>query len=127
VHVILGTDRKTATFLNSKLAEAVIEIVGGHPETLAACLMPDHLHWLLKDAAQMLQTVHRVKSYSTQVAWKLGHRGKLWQRSFWDHVIRKGESLEDVIAYILGHPVRAGLVESVDEYPYQVAPLGGAR
>jgi len=42
------------------------------------------------------------------------------QRSFWDHVIRKNESLEKVVEYVQGNPVRAGLVQNVDEYPYQI-------
>ena len=42
----------------------------------------------------------------------------LWQRSYYDHVLRKEELLRDVALYILGNPVRKGLVEEYAMYPF---------
>jgi REP element-mobilizing transposase RayT len=82
--------------------------------------MPDHLHWLIADAKEMIKSVGRLKSYSTTVAWQRGHSGRLWQRSFWDHVLRKDEDISEVARYIIENPVREGLAQEARSYPYQV-------
>ena len=41
-----------------------------------------------------------------------------WQHSFYDHIIRSDESIEDAIAYIARNPVRAGLAATWQSYPY---------
>jgi len=43
---------------------------------------------------------------------------KLWQRSFYDHALRKEESVYQVTMYIWENPVRAGLVEEPYEYKW---------
>lgn len=42
----------------------------------------------------------------------------LWQRSFYDHVLRGEEDMEEVAEYIWNNPVRAGLAEEREEYPF---------
>jgi hypothetical protein len=42
----------------------------------------------------------------------------LWQRSYYEHVLRNEESTLDVARYILENPVRAGLATRVEDYPY---------
>jgi len=85
--------------------------------------MPDHLHWLIRDAATMSLVVGQLKSSTTRALWKLGHPGRLWQRSFWDHVVRREESLEAIARYIVNNPVRKGLVRDAREYPWSMIQL----
>jgi hypothetical protein len=40
------------------------------------------------------------------------------QRSFYDHLIRKEEDLRQIAEYILNNPVRKGLVQRCEDYPY---------
>lgn len=40
----------------------------------------------------------------------------LWQINFYDHVLRKEEDTISVAYYILGNPVRKGLVEDYRQY-----------
>jgi REP element-mobilizing transposase RayT len=42
----------------------------------------------------------------------------LWQRDCWDTQLRRGESYRAKWEYVLDNPVRAGLCESPDEWPY---------
>ena len=42
----------------------------------------------------------------------------LWQPSFHDRVLRDDESDLHVLRYILWNPVRAGLVERPEDYPF---------
>lgn len=58
-------------------------------------------------------------------AWKhyLAKRHRIrWQRDFFDHRIRQHESHEEKAAYIRNNPVRAGLVEKPEDWPYVWEP-----
>ncbi|MDP3070683.1 MAG: hypothetical protein Q8N18_10360 [Opitutaceae bacterium] len=86
--------------------------------------MPDHLHLLAGFAAT--ESMPRVVA-----AWKhfLSQRCRVtWQRDFFDHRLRIGESHEEKARYIRNNPVRAGLVATPEAWPYvwtpeSVAPL----
>ena len=87
--------------------------------------MPDHLHFLarLNTAAGLvnagkrglqpegiLDHVARFKSFTTQVSWKCGVSGTLWQRSSYDTVLDLGKPIDEVANYIVDKPVRKGLI-----------------
>jgi len=42
----------------------------------------------------------------------------LWQREFFDHVLRSSESYAEKWNYVFDNPVRAGLVTTADNWPY---------
>jgi hypothetical protein len=44
---------------------------------------------------------------------------QLWEEGFFDHVLRSDESYAQKWNYIRENPVRAGLVTSVEDWPYQ--------
>ena len=44
--------------------------------------------------------------------------GVTWQRNFFDHRLRRDESLEQKAEYIRENPERAGLVTQADEWPW---------
>ncbi len=44
--------------------------------------------------------------------------GKIWQRRFWDHVIRDQNDLNKHIDYIHYNPVKHGLIKSPFEWEY---------
>jgi putative transposase len=48
---------------------------------------------------------------------KLGERG-IWQRRFWEHVIRDDHDFEKHMNYIHYNPVKHGLVDEAVEWPY---------
>jgi REP element-mobilizing transposase RayT len=43
---------------------------------------------------------------------------RLWQREFFDHVLRSSESYSGKWNYVRDNPVRAGLVSTADEWQY---------
>ena len=88
--------------------------------------MPDHLHWLLDDSSKMRRAVGSFRSYSTRVVRHLGHKGKLWQRSYWNQVVRFEADVPRFVGRIVGDPVRRGLVEDWREYPYTARKSGPA-
>ncbi|MFC5526621.1 transposase [Rhodanobacter ginsengisoli] len=44
--------------------------------------------------------------------------GRLWEKGFHDHALRRDESVEKAARYIIANPVRAGLVRDPMDYPY---------
>lgn len=55
---------------------------------------------------------------SRQINRHLGHEGALWQTAFHDHALREEEDLHEIARYVVANPLRAGLVESLLEYPH---------
>ena len=82
--------------------------------------MPDHVHLLVegrRDQADAARFVHQAKQRSGYVFAQRYHT-RLWQPSFYDHVLRDGEAALSIARYIVENPVRAGLVESPVDYPF---------
>ena len=77
-------------------------------------LMPDHLHTLLSFGTQrtMKQVISNWKHFASSQM-KIA-----WQRDFFDHRIRSENSFADKWEYIRQNPVRKGLIDHVDEWPY---------
>lgn len=83
------------------------------------CLMPDHLHLLsspLESRISITQFMGGLSGKITRLSWKHGFYGKLLQRSFYDHLVRKEEDLRQIAEYILNNPVRKGLAEKWEDY-----------
>lgn len=84
------------------------------------CLMPDHLHVLmlgLADDSRPRLAMNRFKQKSGE--WLAAHRPDLvWQRDFYDRIVRQKEGYENVARYIALNPVRAGLADDVYGWPY---------
>ena len=48
----------------------------------------------------------------------LKREGAFWQSESYDHVVRNDVELKRIIAYVLNNPVKAGLVENWQDWPY---------
>ncbi len=84
------------------------------------CLMPDHFHALIgvgKSDKTLGAICGAFKSLSTRAYWQW-YRGKLWQRQFFDHIVRNEEDFFETRDYIRLNPVRRGLVEMWEQWPY---------
>ena len=91
----------------------------GWVSSLAWVVMPDHMHWLIELRAGSLDILmRRIKSNSSRhINRHMGRTGAVWQPGFHDRAIRREEDLQAVARYILGNPLRAGLVEHIGDYP----------
>ena len=80
-----------------------------------ALIMPDHVHLLISfpDTEKRVQTI-----ISKWKEWTAKSLSINWQRDFFEHRLRKEESLREKADYILANPTRAGLVERVEDWPY---------
>lgn len=84
-------------------------------DVFAWCFMPDHCHLLIRDD-DTVEFVRRFKGRLAPVARKLERGRSLWQNSFYDHALRKSESVFQVAGYIWENPVRAGITNSPEKY-----------
>ena len=87
---------------------------------LAYCYMPDHVHLLAEGKAQdsdCLLFIARAKQFSGfHYKAKFGH--PLWQRYGFEHIVRSEEATVSVARYIMENPVRARLVNRIENYPF---------
>ena len=118
-HLILNTRAGLTRFEDGRLVATCRECLAASAsqcgfEVVAYCFMPDHVHLLV--AGGQDASLGRFVQHFKQAT---GHRHPgLWQRSYYDHILRREEDLEDVARYIWANPVRAGAVEDVLAYPY---------
>jgi putative DNA methylase len=92
----------------------------------AAVVMPDHVHLLLTPLLDAdgwpygLPAIFKlIKGASARSVIKiLGTSGPVWQEESFDHVLRSQESLKEKLEYIRQNPVRRGLVQKPEDYPW---------
>jgi putative transposase len=89
-------------------------------KVLAYCFMPDHLHLLLhgEDDKSNLKKFVSIYKQKSGYWFKKSYKENLWHISYYDHVLRKEENIENVSMYILENPIRKGLVSDYREYPF---------
>jgi putative transposase len=96
----------------------------------AFVIMPDHLHciWTLPHGdtdfsirwslikAQFSRGIEKGERISESRSAR-GERG-IWQRRFWEHLIRDDEDFNRHVDYVHWNPVKHGWVKSVAEWPH---------
>jgi REP element-mobilizing transposase RayT len=82
--------------------------------------MPNHLHLLIEgqtDYANMKNFVSVFKQKSGYY-YRRQFRKRLWQINYYEHILRKEEVTEKVMNYIFNNPVRKGIVDEWNKYPF---------
>ena len=94
---------------------------------LAYCLMPDHVHLLVEGTAADADLRRFVKRAKQGTGQAYMHRAgePLWQEGYYDRVLRPTDDAKAVARYIIGNPVRAGLVRVPSEYPHLGSDVWG--
>ena len=116
----------SSPFSNTNLADQIVSSIhfvrrDKGVSIFCYCLMPDHLHIVTSPSAgsgNISEIMRAFKSFTTNIGWKNGIEGKLWQKSFYDHIIRKDEDLNAICQYILANPVRKRLVTNPEDWKY---------
>jgi len=121
--VTLCTKNRRKVLANKSVHSAVMDY-GRKAEQRGIALgryviMPDHLHLFVSgnvdfDLGVWVRRLKRVVAAAVA-----GGRSDLWQRGFFDHLVRNGESYSEKWEYVYQNPVRAGLVSCADEWSYQ--------
>lgn len=119
----------TATHARRPLFEALVPgriVVGemrrlhaqGAVNSLAFVVMPDHLHWLftIGEGTRLPDVVRALKGRSAR---RLSEHAAppIWQRGYFDHGLKHEADLRAQARYIVANPLRAGLAETLGDYP----------
>ena len=91
-------------------------ILAGHARSYdlyAAVIMPDHVHFIatIYETTTISDVMKFIKSSSSR---QIGRH--VWQREYFDYVIRHEENLRAKGEYVVNNPVRAKMVDSPAEY-----------
>jgi REP element-mobilizing transposase RayT len=92
-------------------------------------IMPDHVHLLIQplekslgiwfDLAEVMRSIKGVSARA--VNRHCGLSGRVWQAESYDRIVRDEAEYGEKWNYILQNPVRAGLVDSPEQYALFVA------
>ena len=83
------------------------------------CVMPEHVHVVLFGAKDVVQWVALFKSATTTAARRAGLVLRIWQRRFHDRSLdRTTGALDAATTYVVKNPVRRGLVQHWEDWPY---------
>lgn len=118
---------RRSVFVNANVNERIVSFLmqvqaEGHWGVHLYCLMPDHLHLVVRLSVAGLPRAVRFFKGRTATWWRKSGDGRsLWQSGYFDHLIRSEESLDEKCQYVLENPVRAGLVTSPEDYAWSGA------
>jgi putative transposase len=130
---VVLADRESKLLLDeiSRLRQCYRSVQRKMPfETIAICVLPDHIHTLWRLPAGdvdysirwnlIKSSFSRGLNLSTRrTASQLIKREKgIWQRRFWEHMVRDDADLERHIDYIHFNPVKHGHTTRVADWPH---------
>ena len=82
-------------------------------------IMPNHLHLLLTPGAMLERALQLIKGGSSrEIHIQRGGNMPLWQSGFHDWTVRDAGDFRAKQEYIRLNPVRAGLVERAEDWPF---------
>jgi REP-associated tyrosine transposase len=91
-------------------------------------IMPDHVHFFCRPELESKTLSQFVGGWKTWTSWQIHELQRpqpaaaattaLWQREFFDHLLRSTESYGEKWNYVRNNPVRAGLVASPENWPH---------
>ena len=99
---------------------ALSETAGGYGfDVLCYCFMPEHAHLLLEGGPTSdLREFVRIFKQKSSYRYKRSAGKPLWQRGYYDRILREDEDSLAVARYILTNPARRGLTDDAASYPY---------
>jgi putative transposase len=135
----LVTYRRQELFISPEirnlLMQTVNEVREFHPfEMIAYCVLPDHVHFIWQmpenenDYSMRIGLIKRrfTKKYIQKFGETLEKSDSqfkrrevtIWQRRFWEHLIRDECDLEQHIEYVHYNPIKHGLVRRVCDWDF---------
>jgi REP element-mobilizing transposase RayT len=114
---------------DSRIASVVVnallfgETVRRFYELHAWVVMPNHVHAIFEPRTAMPTIMRWLKGRTSRVANRILKRTgtPFWQDEVFDHWVRSGEELQDLIEYVENNPVKAGLVKAKEQWCWSSA------
>ena len=128
IYLVTATTRRREPLLVGAAADSVVRAferttAEHRAEAMAYVVMPDHVHAVLQplNGATIGEVVKFLKRVSGNAIRKLGHSGRTWEARFYDRVIRGDVELTNAVRYTHWNPVRAGLCDAPEDWPWSTA------
>lgn len=106
-HCILRKPRAAEIVLT-----ALRQFDGSRYQLIAGCVMPNHVHvvfQVIRNSA-LSKILYSWKSYSAvRINRQFGLKGALWQREYYDRLLRNTRELNATTNYVAENPARTGL------------------
>ena len=128
--ITAATFQKHSLFQSDRMADLFMEVLFHYRSQRKYLLhefvlMPDHFHLLVTPTFTLERALQLMKGgFSFRAKRELGFGGEIWERSYYDHRVREWEEYCAFRRYIHLNPVRKGLVERAEDYPYSSARPG---
>ncbi|MBM3319162.1 MAG: transposase [Candidatus Eisenbacteria bacterium] len=127
-HVTQRGNLRSTVFLSDEDREAYLDFFHCYAEkhlleVWAYCLMTNHVHHVVVPRAteSLTRTIHDAHTkYSRYFLGRQGLRGHLWQGRFFSCPLDEVH-LWKAVRYVEQNPVRAGMVEKAEDYPWSSA------
>ncbi|MDD4203377.1 MAG: transposase [Candidatus Omnitrophica bacterium] len=122
-HVIICTKDKQLFFKNKDNARELHDIVNKEDEInsvniYAHSVMYDHIHILINLQEEYKKKLSEwVRDFKRLVSRRL-KKINLWQKNYYDHIMRTFEDIKQTALYIVNNPVRKGYVENWEDYEF---------
>ena len=76
----------------------------------AYCIMPDHVHMVVTltgkhEGSSIPEIIGRFKSYTDHL-FRVSHGFNLWQRDYYDHIVRNQDDFNTIVEYINLNPLK---------------------
>ena len=102
---------------SGKIAEQAVLQIASHYENIVVdkyCIMPDHIHLILRIESNTSGRMVSAPTISTVVGsmkrWVSKQIGKpIWQKSFYEHGIRNQQDYDEIWTYIDNNPLKYAL------------------
>ena len=128
--VTFNTHKRQKLLANAWVHNALIDFAhAGEPDGIGLgryVIMADHVHLFVRGNLDfsLRQWVRMLKRRLSKA---IPDAPPHWQQGFFDHLIRHSESYSQKWEYVRQNPVRAGLVVTADDWPWQgeIARLEG--
>jgi len=124
-HVMARGNRRTVIFHDNEDKKRFINILlskkkGDKFKLFAYCIMDNHYHLLIKEEKENLATVMKMinSSFATYYNNKYKGVGHVFQDRYRSEPVNNDEYLLGVTRYIHNNPIKAGMVNRCQDYPW---------
>ena len=85
---------------------------------IAWAIMPNHVHFVADFHTEVGKTMQSIKRFTSR---QIGPPGTLWQREYFDRLMRSDDHLNRTTEYIEWNPVKANLCDDPKGFPFSSA------
>lgn len=128
-HITQRGNNRTAVFFDDEDRKTYLSLLTGYArkhdlKIWAYCLMNNHVHLLAVPGTEIslargIGLTNQV--YTQYLNRKLGQSGRIWQNRFFSCVVENNQYLWAVARYIERNPLKVGLAQTAEDYPWSSA------